>query len=362
MSQFNRVHFDTQKTEFVKVLRKRVNLYFKERNLSKNSNFNMVFKTIFMISIYFIPFSFIISGVVETWWVNLILWSIMGFGMAGIGMSIMHDANHGSYSKSKKINSILGYLIHLIGGSATNWKLQHNVLHHTYTNISGMDEDLDSDPLMRFSPDQKRKKFHRFQHIYAWFLYGLMTISWALDKDFLQLFRYKRKGLLNLQKINFSKALTFLIFSKIFYYGYVLVIPLIFASSWWTALVGFFIMHFIAGFVLAIVFQCAHVVENADYPKPQESGNMEHNWFAHQLHTTSNFAHKARLFSWYVGGLNFQVEHHLFPNICHVHYRKLSPIVKKTAEEFGLPYHTFTTFFDALSCHTRQLKKLGVSN
>ena len=266
------------------------------------------------------------------------------------------------YSKSKRVNTILGYVIHLIGGSATNWKLQHNVLHHTYTNISGMDEDLDSDPLMRFSPNQKRKKFHRFQHIYAWFLYGLMTISWILDKDFLQLFRYKRKGLLSLQKINFGKALTFLIFSKLFYYGYVLVLPLIFASSWWTALVGFFIMHFIAGFVLAIVFQCAHVVEHADYPKPMDSGNMEHNWFAHQLHTTANFGSRSRFFSWFVGGLNFQVEHHLFPNICHVHYRKLSPIVKKTAEEYGLPYHSFATFFEALSCHTRQLKKLGIAN
>ena len=161
MSQFSRVQFDTQKTEFVKVLRKRVNQYFKERNISKNSNFNMVFKTIFMISIYFVPFFIIISGIIDAWWVNLILWAVMGFGMAGIGMSVMHDANHGSYSKSKRVNSLLGYIIHLIGGSATNWKLQHNVLHHTYTNISGMDEDLESDPLMRFSPDQKRKKFQR---------------------------------------------------------------------------------------------------------------------------------------------------------------------------------------------------------
>ena len=362
MSDFKSIKFDNKNSEFVKVLRKKVNEYFKEKNISKHANFNMFVKTLFMISIYFVPFSFIISGFIEAWWINLLLWAVMGFGMAGIGMSVMHDANHGSYSKSKRVNTILGYVIHLIGGSATNWKLQHNVLHHTYTNISGMDEDLDSDPLMRFSPNQKRKKFHRFQHIYAWFLYGLMTISWILDKDFLQLFRYKRKGLLSLQKINFGKALTFLIFSKLFYYGYVLVLPLIFSSSWWTALVGFFIMHFIAGFVLAIVFQCAHVVEHADYPKPMDSGNMEHNWFAHQLHTTANFGSRSRFFSWFVGGLNFQVEHHLFPNICHVHYRKLSPIVKKTAEEYGLPYHSFATFFEALSCHTRQLKKLGIAN
>ncbi len=359
MNQFKRVQFDTQKTEFVKILRKRVNQYFKERNLSKNSNFNMVFKTVFMIAVYFVPFSFIISGMIESLWINFLLWSVMGLGMAGIGMSVMHDSNHGSYSKSKRVNSLLGYLIHLIGGSATNWKLQHNVLHHTYTNISGMDEDLDSDPLMRFSPDQKRKKFHRFQHVYAWFLYGFMTISWALDKDFLQLFRFKKRGLLNLQKINFSKALTFLIFSKIFYYSYVILIPLIFASTWWTALVGFFIMHYIAGFILAIVFQCAHVVDLSEFPKPLENGKMKTNWFSHQLHTTCNFANKARFFSWFIGGLNFQVEHHLFPNICHIHYKKLSPIVQATVKEFNLPYHVEKTFFIALRNHFYHLKLMG---
>mgnify|MGYP001447058018 FL=1 len=222
-----------------------------------------------------------------------------------------------------------------------------------------MDEDIDLDPLMRFSPDQKRKKFHRFQHIYAWFLYGFMTISWALDKDFQQLFRYKRKGLLKIHKINFSKSFSFLICSKLFYYGYMLVLPIIVSPSWWMALVGFFIMHFIAGFVLAIVFQCAHVVENADYPKPKEGGNMEHNWFAHQLHTTSNFAYNSRIFSWFVGGLNFQVEHHLFPNICHIHYANISEIVKRKVEEYGLPYNCKKNFLSAIFSHAKMLYTLG---
>ncbi len=361
MSNFKHIPFDTKKTEFVKALRKNVNAYFKEKNISKHANFNMVSKTVCMLALYFVPFSFLISGIVESWWLNFLLWSLMGFGMAGIGMSVMHDANHGSYSKFNNVNLILGYLIHLVGGSATNWKLQHNVLHHTYTNVSGMDEDLESDPILRFSPDQKRKKFHRFQHLYAWFFYSLMTVSWAINKDFVQLVRYKRKGLLRMQRVNFSKELVFLISSKVFYYGYVLVLPMVFSYTWWYALVGFFLMHFIAGFVLAIVFQCAHVVENTEYPKPSETGNIQHNWYAHQLFTTSNFAMKSKLFSWYVGGLNFQVEHHLFPNICHVHYKKISPIVKATAKEFGLPYNNFKTFFGALMCHTRHLKKLGVS-
>lgn len=361
MSNFKHIQFDTTNTEFVKALRKKVNAYFKEKNISKHSNFNMVLKTIIMLSIYFVPFAFIISGTIDSWWINLLLWSLMGLGMSGIGMSVMHDANHGSYSKYKKVNLILGHIIEFVGGSALNWKLQHNVLHHTYTNISGMDEDLESDPMFRFSPDQERKKFHRFQHIYAWFLYCLMTISWSINKDFSQLVRYRKKGLLSMQKVNFSKAMVFLVLSKVFYYGYIFILPLVFASTWWIALIGYVLMHFIAGFILATVFQCAHVVENIDYPKPLETGIMKDNWFAHQLYTTSNFAMKSRIFSWFVGGLNFQVEHHLFPNICHVHYKKISPIVMATAKEFGLPYNNFKTFFGAIICHTRHLKKLGSS-
>ncbi len=359
MSDFKAIKFDNKKSEFAKVLRKRVNGYFKEKNISKNSNFNMILKTIFMVCLYFVPFSFLIFGYVDSLWLNLTLWALMGFGMSGIGMSVMHDANHGSYFKSKKVNDVVGQIIIFIGGNAINWKLQHNVLHHTYTNIPGMDEDLESDPLMRFSPDQEVKKLHKYQHIYAWFLYGLMTISWSVNKDFSQLFRYKRKGLLKMQNINFKKAFSNLIISKLFYYGYALVLPMIFAPSWWVALVGYLIMHFVAGFVLGIVFQCAHVVENTDYPTPKETGNMETDFYVHQLTTTANFGSGSNFFSWFVGGLNFQVEHHLFPNICHIHYNKISPIVKKTALEFGYPYHSFATFFDALSCHTRHLKQLG---
>ena len=359
MSDFKAIKFDTNKSEFAKVLRKRVNGYFKEKNISKNSNFNMISKTVFMLSLYFIPFSFLVSGYIDSFLLNILLWVLMGFGMSGIGMSVMHDANHGSYFKSKKVNDIVGQIIVFIGGNAINWKLQHNVLHHTYTNIPGMDEDLESDPLMRFSPDQEVKKLHKYQHIYAWFLYGLMTISWSTDKDFVGLIRYRKKGLLKMQNINFKKALINLIICKTFYYSYALVLPMIFAPTWWIALVGYLVMHFVAGFVLGIVFQCAHVIENTEYPKPKETGNMDTDFYVHQLTTTANFGSGSNFFSWFVGGLNFQVEHHLFPNICHIHYKKISPIVKKTALEFGYPYHSFATFFDALSCHTRHLKQLG---
>ena len=213
---FKAVSFNRDKSTFVKTLKKRVDNYFKENKLSKHANFNMVLKTVLLVLFYFGSYS--ILYFFNASYYSLLLWLVMGFGMAGIGMSVMHDANHGAYSKNKKVNSFFGFFITFLGGSYINWKIQHNVLHHTYTNISSMDEDLDSGVLFRFSPDQKLKKHHRFQHIYAWFLYGLMTVQWSMDKDFLQLIRYHKNGLLKTQQKNFKNQMFLLIIYKLIYY------------------------------------------------------------------------------------------------------------------------------------------------
>ena len=238
--------------------------------------------------------------------------------------------------------------------------MQHNVLHHSYTNVYHEDEDIDSRGVLRLSPHSKLKYMHRFQFIYAWFLYGLMTIVWMVTKDFIRILRYQKNGLIKKHKANIKREWCILIVTKIFYVAYIFVIPLLVTDLlWWQILIGFFMMHYLAGFVLAIVFQPAHVVEGTTFPLPDENRTLETNWAIHQLVTTSNFGNNSRWFSWYVGGLNFQIEHHLFPNVCHVHYRKISCIVKETAREFGLPYKSFKTFLGALASHARLLKNLG---
>lgn len=346
--------------DFTKELRARVNNYFKENNISKYGNANMVVKTIFMLALYITPYTLVLTNAFENTFAVFLLWVLMGVGMAGIGLSIMHDANHEVYSKNKKINTALGNLINLVGGSAVNWKIQHNVLHHTYTNIHEHDEDLDSGGLMRFSEHQKRHKFHRFQKYYAWFLYGLLTISWSLKKDFIQLKRYKNRDLLKTQSVTYKSAFINLVIVKILYFAHIVAFPIMFANqAWWVTLIFYFVMHYVCGFILSTIFQAAHVVAETSFPIPDNVGNMENNWAVHQLYTTANFAKNNRILSWYVGGLNFQVEHHLFPNICHVHYRKLSAIVKKTAEEFHLPYYSQLSFFGALKSHYQLLAKLG---
>lgn len=357
---FKTIKYNTQsQPEFFKELRSRVEAYFKDNNISKYANANMKFKTAFMIAIYFVPLAFLISGLVTNLYVLYALWIMMGFGMSGIGLSVMHDANHGAYSKKKWVNKSLGFLLNFLGGYHKNWIIQHNVLHHSYTNIEGYDEDI-KNPLLRFSPRQKRKKMHRFQMFYAPFLYALMSIYWYVSKDYEQLARYHKKGLLSGQGLTLSKALIQIIVHKTWYIILTLVLPIIMIDlPWWHVLLGFLIMHFITGLALALIFQPAHVVELTAFPEPNNHYSIENNWAIHQLQTTSNFADKSRLFSWFVGGLNYQIEHHLFPKICHIHYKKISKIVKATAKDYHITYHQHKTFALALKSHFTLLHQLG---
>lgn len=358
--QYKNIRFDrSQNVEFYKTLQRRVRGYFKESNISRYGNTAMLVKSIFMIALYLIPFILMLT-VVDSTWLMFVMWVLMGFGMTGIGLSIMHDANHGAYSKNKRVNTFFSLLIHLAGGSDAMWRIQHNVLHHTYTNVTGMDEDIDPGSVLRFSPHEERKPVHKYQHIYAWFLYGMMTLLWITVKDFKQIMRYREMGLTQTQTNSFRRLLISTILSKIVYYAVFLVLPLIFTPvPWYFIVLGFIMMHYMSGVILGSIFQPAHVVPSASYPMPDESGNIKADWAVSQLLNTSNFAQKSKLFSWYVGGLNFQIEHHLFPNICHVHYKKISKIVRETAEEFNLPYNSEKTYAGALRSHTQMLKKLG---
>lgn len=346
--------------DFVTTLNKRVNDYFKSKNIAKHANTEMVVKTFIMFSIYLVPFALILTGVITNPWAMLGLSVIMGLGLAGIGLSVMHDANHGAYSKKTWLNNLIGYSLNFVGANAFNWKLQHNVLHHSYTNVHEEDEDISPRGAFRLTPHSDWKKIHKYQYIYAWFLYGLMTIVWLFFKDFSRLYKYHTTGFAKSQKANLSREWLILIGTKLVYVGYIFVLPLAVTSlAWWQVAIGILTMHYVAGFILAIIFQPAHVIEGTEFPLPDENRTLETNWAVHQLLTTTNFGNSSRWFSWYVGGLNFQIEHHLFPNICHVHYRKIATIVKSTAEEFGLPYKSSRTFIGALAGHARLLRQLG---
>lgn len=347
------------KTDFHKVVTQRVEKYFADKGISKNADYRMVFKTVVMFSLYFIPYAFILSGTLSlsAMWLGTV---IMGLGLAGIGMSVMHDANHGAYSKKSWLNQVLGYSLNTIGGDAFNWKIQHNQLHHTYTNIHGFDQDIRPRMNLRLTPAVKRNWLHRFQLVYAFILYSLQTFFWVLLKDFMQYDLYLQFYSTENNKKEKTLRLLNIVLFKVIYFSYILVIPaMVLHLAWWQLFIGFMTIHMVGGLVLTTIFQLAHIVEGTEYPEPLK-GSIDAEWAIHQMQTTANFAPKNKLLTFYVGGLNYQIEHHLFQRICHVHYPAIAPIVEQTAKEYGVPYLKNETFSSALGSHIRLLKQLGL--
>lgn len=360
MKQKGKVRFIAKdKNLFFPTLKKRVDEYFTERKISRHADRSMVFKTIILLCAYILPFVFILVFN-PPFGLSLVLWFLMGLGIGGIGMSIMHDANHGAYSANETVNKWMGHTINLAGGGVLNWKLQHNVLHHMYTNVVPMDEDIQDRLVVRLSPHTQVRGFHRFQWIYAFFFYGILTLYWVVAKDFVQLVSFTRSGVNTQTQRENVITLIKLVLMKVIYFAVFFFVPVYFFSiSFGELLAGFLLMHFTAGLVLTVIFQLAHTVEGTDHPLANEKGIIENDWAIHQLQTTVNFSRRNKWLSWYVGGLNFQVEHHLFPRICHVHYPSIAPIVKQTAEEFGLVYLENESFNDALQSHITTLRRFG---
>ncbi len=344
--------------KFFKTLNTRVNDYFKDNNIKKTGDWRLHLKTIVMFTLFFAPYFLILAFTTMPFWLHLVLSVIMGVGMAGVGMNVMHDGNHGSYSSKVWLNKIMGGSIYILAGNVYNWQVQHNVLHHTYTNIPGHDEDLDAGRIIRFTKHAEWSGFHKYQQYYALVAYGLLTFNWCLTTDFKQMGGYLKRKLSYGEFPNTTRLWIGLVISKIVYFAFWLVIPLMLVT-WWKVLLGFFVMHYTAGLILSLIFQLAHVVEETENPSPNDMGEMDNTWAIHQLYTTTNFAPKSWLLNYYTGGLNHQIEHHLYPNVSHVHYGKIADFVKQTAEECDLPYFEFETMGEALLAHIKHLKDLG---
>lgn len=343
--------------DFYSTLNKRVDDYFIVNKLSRNANWVMVFKTVFYLTVLTVAYFLLIlrtNSVI----MQFSLWTILGFFTAFVGLNISHDAIHGSLSKHKSVNNFLSYTFNIIGANAYLWGIMHNIVHHTYTNIDGHDEDIESVPLLRTSPHQKLRKIHKHQYWYAFLFYGLGSLSWVFVKDYVKFFKkkignYENKKHPRIEYFN-------LFFFKAVYYTIFLVLPLILIkAAWWQILLGFFALHFCEGITMAVIFMLAHIVEETNFPLPNEKGNMQNSWAVHQLYTTADFGRENNVLNFLCGGLNFQVEHHLYPRICHVHYKPISEIVKKTAEEYNLRYNSNHSFSGAILSHIRLLKKLG---
>ena len=347
-----------QDLEFKKALHRRVDDYFARTGLSRKHNPAMIFKTVVMLSLYIIPFILILS-IPMPFWLVIIHYLVMGIGIAGVGMSVMHDANHYGYSSNPWVNRLVGLTMNLLGADSYNWKIKHNKLHHVFTNIYGRDEDINSRVILRFAFASPLKKYHRYQYLYAWFFYALMTLSMMFG-DISKRISYRKKGVTNISMKAFRRSMTWLIISKVLYFFVIIGLPLLLTSlSWWQVLLGFLLMHLVAGTIMSVVFQMAHVVEGPGQAVPGSDGKITDSLIVHQLKSTADFSKGNKWISWYVGGLNFQVEHHLFPKVCHVHYPAIARIVEATTYEFNVPYYVYKSFGEALKAHTHTLKRLG---
>ncbi|WP_176064005.1 fatty acid desaturase family protein [Anaeromyxobacter diazotrophicus] len=276
---------------------------------------------------------------------------------AGIGFSVMHDGNHGAYARSSRVSRAFGFALDLVGASSYLWRFKHNVQHHTYANVDGMDADVDASPFLRLAPSQPLRRHHRAQHLYAWPMYGVLAVKWWFVDDLADLLR-GRIGRLPFPRPRGGELLA-LVAGKAVFLGWAVVVPaLVFRSAWVAA---FFLLGASAlGAVLATVFQLAHAVpEAAFHAVTAGERRLPTGWAEHQVRATVDFARGNRVLGWYVGGLNFQVEHHLFPQVCHLHYPALAPIVEAACADHGVPYRAHATLRAALAAHHRFLRALG---
>ncbi len=347
----------TASDNFYSELKSRVSNYFEERKMSPHANAQMILKTILIFTFTFGAYGLIIADFLPLW-AMLLLSVAMGIGIAGLGFSVAHDSIHGAYSSNSKVNYILGLTMNLIGGNRYVWSITHNLVHHTYSNIHEYDEDLELAPFIRLSKHKEHKPIHRYQHVLAFLAYSFATFFWVFFKDYKKLSQ-KDIGPYRNKKHPVSEIILLVLFKAV-YYSYMILIPLLVMDlAWWHFPIGFFTVHLVAGIILGVIFQLAHTVEGTEHVKYDGDGMMEESWAVHQMRTTSNFAMKNRFINWYAGGLNFQVEHHLFPRICSVHYPAISKILQSTAAQYNVPYNYHVKFGDAVRSHYRYLKELG---
>ncbi len=349
-----RDYFDSTDTSLQRELRAGVDAYFKTTGRSRYANGAMALKTAFFLLSAAAIGGVLISGVLP-FALALPLCLVLGAFLAGIGFNVGHDAIHGAWSPRPWVNRLLGYCFDLIGASSAMWAKAHNVMHHTYTNISGVDSDLEPGPWLLFYEHPQPRWFHRFQHWFCTPLYALTTVMWILKKDAAQaLTPDLRTG-----KRSSPREIAALVAWKLVHVALFLVLPwAVSGYAWWQVAVGYLAMHAVTGATLAIVFQLAHVVEGVEL-EPRDAPPRRYPWAEHQLRTTADFAPDSAAVAFYCGGLNRQIEHHLFARICHIHYPALAPIVREVAARHGIPYVQNPSLLAAFASHLRMMKRFG---
>jgi linoleoyl-CoA desaturase len=355
MVQNSTPKFAIPNESFAQELRKQVNLYFHSNNLSKFGGKKIFIKAV-LLGILFIANYFLWVFYDTELWVKILLSISLGMITSFIGFNVMHDGAHHSFNKNKFINEAAGYSLNFLGANVFLWKTKHNVIHHTYTNIPDVDYDIDAGIFLLLNPNKKRYWFHRFQHIYFPFVYAFLYLYWVFYADYHKYFTKKIHSVKILGFTTKEKVIFWL--SKIFHLFVFVILP-VYELGFNQFILQFLIYTFTTGLVLSIVFQLAHIVEETEFILPDNQNTMPDEWMKHQLKTTANFAMNNKVLTFLLGGLNYQIEHHLFPTISHIHYPKISPIVQRVCNQFNVPYFAHPNLALAIQSHYTKLKMLG---
>ncbi|AKQ44989.1 fatty acid desaturase [Rufibacter radiotolerans] len=349
--------FIAPSTSFYAELKSRTSAYFEEIGSQPTGNKNLYIKAAVLLSSLVFLYVHLVFFT-PPFWLAIIECILLGGVTAAIGFNIMHDGGHGSFSKRKWVNTLAGLSSNMLGANIHMWTTKHNIIHHTYTNIDGVDDDLDAKPFLRLCENQEHLKIHKYQHFYFWGAYAMLFIYWVFITDYIKYFTQK-VGTIPLQKMKRKDHISFWGF-KMMHFALFVILP-IYTVGFLPWLIGFLIYGMFTGLVMSIVFQLAHTVEHAHFPMPTVATNrIEDEWALHQLKTTANFATKNKIVSWLTGGLNFQIEHHLFPRISHVHYPAISKIIKQACAEFGVTYNEYPKTRTAILSHIAHLKQLAL--
>ena len=343
--------------EFQQELRKRVDRWFEQTGQRRRDRWQWYLKAASILLAFVASYTLLVFFA-ETWWQAAALAVVLAFSVVGIGFNIMHDAGHGAVSRHRAINRLMAHSADMVGGSSYLWHWKHDVIHHNYANITGHDMDVSIGVLARFTPHQARYFYQRWQHWYVWLLYGMLAIKWQLFDDFRTLIL----GRIGPHRIPRPRGadLVWLVGCKVAFFTIALVIPLLLHPVW-TVAAFYLLWAVVLGFALSIVFQLAHCVGEASFPLVADGApSVDNAWAVHQVQATVNFSCGNRLVTELVGGLNYQIEHHLFPEISHGNYPGIAPIVKDACAEFGIPYNEHDSFWAGIRSHARWLKRLGL--
>ena len=352
-----KITFNNRNNEFYQSLKTSVDNYFSDNHIQKTGDWRLYLKTIILLGSAITIYALLMLVKMDVL-PALLLCAVLGYILACIGFSVMHDANHGSYSTKPLLNDALGLTANALGANSYFWKQKHNIIHHTYTNVDGIDDDIAKSPIIRHCESQKWVPAHKVQHLYLLFVYSLSSIFWIFIMDFTKYFSRKIYTT-EAWKMTLKNHIIFWA-TKVYYAAVYIALPIM-VWGWQGWLLGYFTMNIVLGLTLSLVFQLAHVVEITEFEHIglDETKHVETAWAEFQLKTTANFAMGNKFISWCVGGLNYQIEHHLFPKVSHVHYDAVSKIVQQKCKEYNLPYNNYRTMSEALASHFRVMKMLG---